>query len=302
VGVALGLLAGIMYGASDFIGGLASRKSSTFAVVVISQLVGFVALIALMPVLPKATPVRADLLWGLLAGLGGGAGILFLYQGLAVGRMSVVSPLTAVVAALIPLAVGLLLGERPSAIALTGVGIALVSVVLVSTGHVQPDTAAGTANALANPRSQGANSVGGHRLLLQPGLTEALLAGVAIGAFYVCLARSHPHAGLWPLACARVASTLSLSAIALGTRRSLVPFRGSLTTIAFAGLVDMSANAFYLIATRHALLSIVAVLASLYPASTVLLARVVLRERLTPLQVVGVVCALVAVALIAGGA
>ena len=298
MGIALGLLAGIMYGASDFIGGLASRKSSTFAVAVISQLVGFVVLIALLPVLPKASPVRADLLWGLFAGIGGGAGILFLYQGLAVGRMSVVSPITAVVAAIIPLVVGLLLGERPSVIALTGVGIALVSVVLVSAGHAH----SATANDSASPGSQPPGSRAGVRWLVQPGLTEALLAGVAIGVFYVCLARSHPHAGLWPLACARVASTLSLSAIALGTGRSLVPFRGSVPTIAFAGLVDMSANAFYLIATRHALLSIVAVLASLYPASTVLLARVVLRERLTPLQVVGVVCALVAAALIAGGA
>jgi drug/metabolite transporter (DMT)-like permease len=285
MGIALGLVAGIMYGASDFIGGLASRRSPTFSVVVISQLIGLIALVALLPVLPAAVPARTDLIWGLSAGLGGGAGLLFLYQGLAVGRMSVVSPITAVVAAVIPLAVGLFLGERPSTIALTGVGVALVSVVLVSSAQAPQDPAPSA-----------------HRWLLQAGVVEALLAGVAIGAFYVCLARSQSHAGLWPLAGARVASTITLSAIALGARRSLVPVRGSFPTIASAGLVDMLANAFYLIATRHGLLSIVAVLASLYPASTVLLARVVLRERLTPVQVVGVVCALIAVALIAGGA
>ena len=297
MGVVLGLIAGIMYGGSDFIGGLASRKSSTFAVAVISQLVGLLALLALLPVLPKASPLPSDLIWGLFAGLGGGVGILFLYQGLAVGRMSVVSPITAVVAALIPLVVGLALGERPSALALAGIGIALISVVLVSATPSHDHAAAQNANAHDSVKLPPMR-----RWLLQAGLIEALLGGIAIGAFYVCLARSQMHgAGLWPLGSARVASTLSLSAVALLTRRTLIPARGGLATIAFAGLVDMLANAFYVVATRHAPLAIVAVLASLYPASTVLLARVMLHERLMRMQVVGVVCALIAVALIAGG-
>lgn len=296
MGIALGFIAGIMYGASDFIGGIASRTSSTFSVTVISQLVGLVALLGLMPVLPHASPAASDLGWGLLAGLGGGAGILFLYQGLAVGRMSVVSPITAVIAALIPLTVGLLLGERPSVLALAGIGFALVSVVLVSSVPAHAESAD---QRVAQRKRENAHPV--NQWLLQPGLIEALLAGVAIGAFYVCLARSHAHAGLWPLAAARVASTLSLSTIAISTGRTLRPARGGFATIAFAGLVDMLANAFYLASTRLAPLSIVAVLASLYPASTVLLARVVLHERLTRLQLAGVVFALIAVAMIARG-
>lgn len=296
MGIALGFIAGIMYGASDFIGGIASRTSSTFSVTVISQLVGLIALLGLMPVLPHASPAASDLGWGLLAGLGGGAGILFLYQGLAVGRMSVVSPITAVIAALIPLTVGLLLGERPSVLALAGIGFALVSVVLVSSAPAHAESAD---QRVAQRKRENAHPV--NQWLLQPGLIEALLAGVAIGAFYVCLARSHAHAGLWPLAAARVASTLSLSTIAISTGRTLRPARGGFATIAFAGLVDMLANAFYLASTRLAPLSIVAVLASLYPASTVLLARVVLHERLTRLQLAGVVFALIAVAMIARG-
>ncbi|MDQ6766416.1 MAG: DMT family transporter [Candidatus Eremiobacteraeota bacterium] len=297
----MGLLSGITYGAADFIGGLASRRSSTLSVVVISQLSGLVVLLLLLPLLPKATPTQADLIWGLMAGLGGAAGITLLYRGLAIGRMSLVSPITAVVAALIPLAVGLLMRERPSLPALIGVAMALLAVVLVSTTEMPGEPASNAAPGLVGSSAVQGRSAAVRNWMLQPGLIEALLSGVGVGAFYVLLARTHASAGLWPLACSRFASMSVVVAVALGARRSLVPQRAGWLMIIVAGIIDMLANAFYLLATRYGMLAIVAVLASLYPASTVILARIVLHEKLGKLQLAGVVCALVAVGLIAAG-
>jgi len=301
MGVLLGLLSGITYGAADFIGGLASRRSSTLSVVVISQLSGLVALICLVLILPHASPARSDLLWGCAAGLGGAAGITLLYRGLAIGRMSLVSPITAVVAAIIPLVVGLLLHERPSPFALTGVAIALLAVVLVSTTDMPGEPASNAAPGLVGARQLQEHAAAVRNWALQPGLSEALLSGISIGAFYVCIAQSHANAGLWPLVCSRLASVGVLAVLALAVGRSLAPQPGSWVMIIVAGVIDMCANALYLLATRYGMLSIVAVLASLYPASTVLLARVVLRERLNRLQIAGVACALVAVGMIATG-
>jgi drug/metabolite transporter (DMT)-like permease len=301
VGVLLGLLSGITYGAADFIGGLASRRSSTLSVVVISQLAGLVALICLVLVLPHAKPARSDLLWGCAAGLGGAAGITLLYRGLAIGRMSLVSPITAVVAAIIPLAVGLLLHERPAAFALAGVAIALVAVVLVSTTDMPGEPASNAAPGLVGATQLQEHVSAVRNWALQPGLSEALLSGISIGAFYVCIAQSHANAGLWPLVCSRSASVSVLIVLALAVGRPLAPQPGGWAMIVWAGIIDMGANALYLLATRFGMLSIVAVLASLYPASTVLLARVVLRERLNRLQVAGVACALLAIAMIAAG-
>ncbi len=302
MGLFLGLLSGITYGAADFIGGLASRRSSTVSVVVVSQLVGLIVLVALLPILPRSSPARADMFWGAMAGVGGAAGILLLYRGLAIGRMSLVSPITAVIAALVPFCVGLALRERPSLFALTGVAAALVAVVLVSTSEMPGEPVSNAAPGLVGARyasSSHASSVRGW--LLQPGLPEAVLSGFGVGAFYVFISRTHAQAGLWPLAASRSASIGILVVLAIISGRSLLPRPGSWFAIGVAGTIDMLANAFYLLATRYGMLSIVAVLASLYPASTVLLARLVLKERLSKLQLAGVACALVAVALMAAG-
>ena len=301
MGVLLGLLAGVTYGAADFIGGLASRRSSTLSVVVISQLSGLVVLLLLLPVLPAATPSQSDLIWGLLAGLGGAAGITLLYRGLAIGRMSLVSPITAVVAAIVPLAAGLVARERPSVPALIGVAIALVAVVLISTTEMPGEPASNAAPGLVG--SPGLRNTAGavRTWWLQPGLIEAVLSGIGIGIFYVLIAHTSRHAGLWPLACSRSASMGILVVLALVSKRSLAPQRDSVAAIIFAGIIDMLANALFLVATRFGLLSIVAVLASLYPASTVLLARIVLNEKLSKLQLAGVACALVAIGLISAG-
>lgn len=277
--VVLGLASAVVYGAADFLGGLVSRRSPAVAVVVWSQAAGLVVLAAAAAVLGDPVPPVADLGWGALGGVGGGAGVVLLYRGLAIGRMGVVAPTTAVGAAVIPVLVGIGLGERPHPLALVGVAVALVAIVLVSSTSVaeETDTRSGR---------------------LPAGLPEAIGSGVGFALFFVCLANTHPDAGLWPLLTARV----SIGVAAVGgllTGSSLRPVRGTLWTIALVGVLDMAANLFYLLAARRGLLSIVAVLVSLYPASTVLLARFVLRESLSGLQVAGLLAAAAGVALIA---
>jgi drug/metabolite transporter (DMT)-like permease len=299
MGVFLGLLAGFTYGAADFIGGLASRKSTVFSVVVVSQAVGLVLLLAIMPLLGSTQVVPGDILWGSLAGVAGALGISLLYRGLAIGRMSLVSPITAVIAAVVPFVTGLAMHEHPSSFAIAGVLIALVAVVLVSSTEMPGEPASNAAPGLVGlpPHSAAA----ANSWLRQPGLIEAVLSGIGIGFFYVFLAHTRAQAGMWPLAASRFCSAAILIVVALAARRSILPSRGGWSPIAIAGLLDMFANACYLLATRHGLLAIVAVLASLYPASTVMLARLVLHEKLSRTQLTGVGCALVAIALIAVG-
>ncbi len=305
MGVILGLIAGVTYGAADFLGGIASRRSSVFAVVVGSQALGLFVLLAVMAALPAAHPARSDVVDGALAGITGAVGISLLYRGLAVGRMSLVSPVTALIGAIIPFGVGMALHEHPAPAALAGVALALVAIPLVSSGGAAPGEANPGSAALHEhdlpPAPPPAPAGASWRWRLQPGLGEALLSGIGVGLFYVFLGRTHAQSGMWPLAVSRLVSSTSLAAAALVARRSLLPQPQGWVPIVGAGVLDMSGNACYLVATRHGLLALVAVLASLYPASTVVLARFVLHERLSRVQSAGVACALLAVALIAGG-
>jgi drug/metabolite transporter (DMT)-like permease len=285
--VILALLSALAYGASDYMGGIASRRGRVLAVVVISQLVGLVLLLLLLRILPATFPTRTDLIFGAFAGVTGAFGIAFLYRGLSRGRMSVVSPITAVVAAIAPVVFGLSTGERPSLLALAGVVIALVAITLVtsSPGHDE----------------HGAPRVFTGAWWREPGVLDACISGLAIGGFYIFIARTSPASGLWPLIPSRLMSCLICTIAALLLRHSLRPEPGSLRLIMAAGVVDVAANALYLEATRFGYLSLVAVLASLYPASTVVLAHFLLKERFTPAQMAGMACAVAGVACIAFG-
>ncbi|MEV4288721.1 DMT family transporter [Nonomuraea bangladeshensis] len=273
--VILATACAVVYGTADFFGGLATRRTQVLAVVVLSQLAGLALILVLLPVLP-GTPGGPALLWGLAAGLSGAAGLALFYRALATGVMSVVAPTTAVTSAALPVLFGLATGERPEFWALVGVALALGSVLLVS-----QDRSAG-----------GEKSPSG-------GLATALLAGAGFGGFFILLAMAPSDAGLWPLVGARLSSVTAVTLVALATGRALRPQAGALRVIVAAGVLDMVANVLYLLAQRQGLLSLVAVLVSLYPASTLLLARRVLGERLNGIQVTGVACALGAVALIA---
>lgn len=294
--VVLGLLVAIAYGTGDFFGGSAASRTSTATVVVGSFTVATVLLAAVIggwEVLGHPpTPTGRDLALGAATGLVGPLSLALLYRSLAMGRMSVVAPITAVVAAIVPLAWGLASGERPSALALAGVAVALVAVGLISGAPVHED----------HPPELGVPAM---REVVPP----ALIAGLGFGVIFVLLGATSDHAGLWPLLVARPLSLALTVAVALavGRRRglalrpALVPAAGSLAYVVGAGTLDITANGLYLAATRVGLLSIVAVLSSLYPAATVVLARVVLGERLHRLQLVGLALAAAGVAAMATG-
>jgi drug/metabolite transporter (DMT)-like permease len=280
----LALASAVLYGAGDFTGGLATRRAAMLPVVALSQLSGLVLLLLLLPLLPPASPSRADMLWGVSAGLTGGVGVALLYRALAIGRMAVVAPITAVCAVVVPVIIAVLFGERPGALAVLGILLGLAAIVLVSQQTVSE----------AEPHAR----PGGGRL--PAGVGIALVSGVAIGFFFLCLARTRPEAGMWPILASRGTSVTLFGLAAIAGGRSL-RLPGVLLLTLLCGMVDMSANALYLLAARIGPLSVMVTLSSLYPASTVLLARLVLGERLNARQIAGVGCALAAIVLIVSG-
>jgi drug/metabolite transporter (DMT)-like permease len=269
--ILLGLAAALTYGAGDFVGGVVTRRAPLFQVVLLSQVAGTALLFAALPFFAQSGPTGAAVAWGGASGVAGATGVLFLYKGLAAGRMSVVAPITSVEAAVVPVLWGLGSGERPPAVALAGVVVALVAVGLVA--GFEPGDVAGDAR--------------GARGRLAPGVAEALAAGLAFGGFFVLLAGAGDGTGLWPLVAGRTASLTILAILVLARREPLAAAPETRLPIVAAGVLDVAANLLYLLATREGLLSIVAVLTSLYPASTILLARIVLGERMGRLQVAG---------------
>lgn len=281
--ILLALGSAVTYGAADFLGGLASKRAPVAQVTFLSQVVGSVLFGAIVMIFEAADATGAAFAWGAVAGLAGATGVTFLYRGLSLGRMSVVAPITGVEAAGIPVIAGVGFGERPALIAMVGVVLALVAIVLVSSA---PD-----------PHHPDRLRTG----LRSPGVVDALAAGVSFGGFFILLERAGASAGMWPLVGARMASFVLLGAIVIVTRTSLRPVAGTASIIVAAGVADVIANALYLYSTRHGLLSLVAVLTSLYPASTVLLARLVLKERMSVSQLAGLGVAAAGVVLIAAG-
>jgi len=276
VAVLLALASAVVYGSSDFLGGLASRRASVFGVVALSQLAGWVALLALLPWL-GGPATAADLGWGAVAGLLGATGLVIFFRALSGGVMSVVAPVTAVTAAAVPVLAGLLGGNRISPWAWAGILLALVAVVLVS--------------------AEG--GLGQLRAARPASLTAPLIAGTAFGFFFVLLDRTSSGSGLTPLVTARLASVLLVVVVALSGRQSVRVGRAVLPLVLCSGVGDMTANALFLLATQQdGPLAITGVLASLYPVSTVVLAQVVLRERLVGAQLAGLGVAVTAVVLI----
>lgn len=276
--VGLGLLVAATYGAGDFLGGLASRRRSATLVVLWSQAAGLGGLLLLVPFL-GGSPSGRDLGLGVAAGLIGLCGVLLLFRGLALGRMSVVAPVTAVGAAFVPFFWGVADGEGLPATRLVGAVLALAGVALVSQGHGHPVEEA-EESAVVD-------------------LVLALGAGIAFGLVFVILARLGHEAGLWPVLTQRAASvpTLLVAATVAGVPRRAS--RTDLRLIVPAGLCDAGANALFVVAARTGALSVVGVVSSLYPAATVLLAALVLKERVTGSQGIGLFMAGAGVVLLA---
>jgi drug/metabolite transporter (DMT)-like permease len=279
----LALLSAVTYGAGDFLGGLCARRLPAVAVALRTNAIGLVGLLVVAP-LVAATVETRDIVLGSVAGIVGGIGILLLYRGLATGTMSVVAPITAVLAAVVPVIVGLLSGERPSGLALAGIPVALVAVVALA----------------REPRTGDEPGVGAAEVVM------ALGAGAAFGFFFVGLDATNDDAGLWPIVAGRTTSVVMFSIVVAAVaaarvgddraRRGTTPW-----LLVGCGLGDAGANAMFLLATQRGLLTLVAVLAALYPASTVLLARIVLGERLVGAQRVGIALAGVAVVAVSAG-
>ena len=292
----LALASATTFGFADFLGGLASRRAHPLVVAALSQVAGLLVLALVLP-LSGVAPTTTALWFGGVAGIAGAGGLVFYFRALAIGPMAVTAPLAAVVGAALPIGVGLATGERPGPLAFVGIGLGVVAVALAS--RPGPDTddrahAPGPHDGVGDGGGLRAGDPGG----LQAGLTAAVLAGVAFGVFFVTLDAAPDDGGLWPLLGARITGIVLLAGL-LGRRRPAVPDGRGIGIGLVSGLLDMTANVLFLLATQTGMLALVAVLTSLYPVGVVLLARTVLRERLGRVQWLGVAAAVGATILIA---
>lgn len=268
-----------VWGTADFCGGKATRGGPVLAVTLLSQLAGLPVIAAVL-LLDGVPPDAGGMAWGAAAGLFGTLGLILLYRGLASGAMAVVAPVTAVTAAVVPFAAGLALDRRPAATAIAGVACAVVAIALISVTRSNGTSGGSTA---VGPRLVGA----------------ALTAGAMFGLFFTLLERGGATAGLWPLAGARLASLALCGALVWRAGTALRMGGRTLGWTALAGVLDMAANAAYLVATHGGLLSVVAPIAALYPASTVLLSVAVDGERVYRMQLGGLCLAAAALVLVA---
>ena len=268
----LSLVSAASWGGGDFAGGVATKRANVFRVVAVAHACGLAAMLALAWLTGEAIPPHIDLWWGTAAGITGAFGIAALYKALAIGRMGVVAPVAAVITGVLPVLVGMRSEGLPDRIQLFGFALALVSVWLVARPSETIDT---------------------HR-----GLGLAVLAGVMFGLFLVAGKQAGHHGVFWPMVAARVASTTLMCVIVSLSPPDPRPLRNVLWAMVLSGLLDSAGNALFIAATRYGRLDVTAVLSSLYPASTVILARVLLKERISKSQGAGIVGALASVALI----
>ncbi len=274
--IALALVAAALFGSGDFLGGLATRDTRLLSVLLISQGVGLIGML-LVATIVGGIVAGSDIALGALAGIAGAVGLGMLYRGLATGSMSTVAPITAVVAVAVPVVTGIGAGDRIAVPQYVGIALGVLAVALLSVGGTRA----------LRPRRD--------TFLL------AVCAGLALGVFYIAIAKTSPAANLWPVVSARGASVIGLVFVAAIARQA--PHIGATRRIVVlgAGVCDVSATALLLLAVHRGLLSVVAVLTSLYPVFTVLWSMLVLGERLRMQQTVGIGIAIAAVALISVG-
>ena len=273
--ILFGLAAAVAWGGGDFGGGLMSRRAPVLGVVLLSQLVGLVITFGIAIVRSEVFPNGQDVIVCLVAGVLGGVGVTTLYRALAIGRMGVVAPVTGVLAAIIPVVGGIVLQGMPPPLVLAGIGVAIVAVLLVS---------------------RVADEGGG-----RAGLREALVAGVCIGLFGIAIAGLSEGNVFAALTLIRSVQIVLVVAAILVMRAAWRPGRGVLPAIAVIGVLDMAGNGLYLLSVQSGALAVASVLSALYPVVTVILAALVLRERVTRDHTIGIVLAGAAIALIGVG-
>ena len=278
--ILLALVAALAYGLSDFAGGVFSRRSSAWTIAFVASLSGAV-FVSGLAILLGGSPERSDLAWAVLAGLGNGVGTVFLYRGLGSGRMGVVSPVSGVGAALLPVVVGVGTGERPSAVVWSGIVVALPAIWLVARTPPGPE-------------------IGG-RSLRSNGFLDGALAGLGFGSLFVALAQIPEEAGFAPLALNQLVAGIVIALVAVAARQPWLPRDRAAANGALCGLLGAVATVAFLVAIQGGYLTVTAVITSLYPGFTVLLAYSVLREHVHRGQALGLALGGLAVGLVAAG-
>lgn len=268
----------VVFGIADFAGGYATRRLPVRQVVLYSQAIGLLCVGVAAPLIGADEVAPADLAWGAAAGLSGMVALMLFYEGLAKGRISVVSPLAAIIGIALPVGFGVLIGERPGLLAVLGIVAAIPAIALISTSEDQSEP-----------------------VLWRGGVAYGLAAGAGFGGFFILISRSAEASGMWPLVGARTASVVAMAIVLLATRSFAVPDRTHWKLVALAGVADILANVFFVIAVRGSLLILASVIVSLYPVSTLVLARLVLGERTSNLQRVGLALGAAAVVAISIG-
>lgn len=271
-----GILSSLIFGSGDFCGGLASKKNHVFTVVVGAHFVGGILMVLMALIFNEPFPTTIDLWWGGTAGIVGALALMLFYYALANGRMGVVAPMTAVISAAIPIIWGAIFDGLPTWVRLLGFAVALIAVLFISTS------------------TSGEN--------VRPNLRELLLpflAGAGFATFFILVDQVESGSVFWPLVAARIASVTLFGLIGLFTGNLKRPEPGTWVTVGLAGIFDTLGNAFFIISTQAGSFAVAAVMGSLYPASTIFLARFILDERLSRIQWVGIGLAFIAVVLIA---
>ena len=282
--ILLGLAAAVLYGTGDFLGGLATRRIPVLAVLLLAETAGVAVGLPAAALWPG--PARlAGLAWGISAGLIGGAGLIIFYSGLAAGPMSVVAPVSGLVSTVLPVAVALAEGERPTAAVYAGALLCLAAIVLASS--------AGDTSAVPRPGRAGPGRAIGY----------GIASGASFGLFFLLIRNAGQSGELWPVAAGRIGELAVVLAAAAVLRRSLLPPSAGrrpllLLAATAAGAIDVIANICYVAATRTGRFGLAVVLASLYPGITVLLARAALGERLRPVQKIGLSLAAIGIILV----
>jgi drug/metabolite transporter (DMT)-like permease len=279
--ILLGLAAAVLYGGGDFIGGMATRRVHVLTVLMLAETAGAIAALAAAVISPGGASLTG-LAWGFSAGLVGGLGLIIFYIGLATGPMSVVAPVSGLVSTVLPVSVALAWGERPGAGVYAGAVLCLVAIVLASS--------AGDAGTSRGPGRPGR------------AIAYGAASGTAFGLFFLLMRTAGQSGAVWPVAAGRIGELVAVLATAAVLRRGLQA-RGAdgrlLLAATFAGVIDVIANICYVEATRTGMFGLAVVMASLYPGVTVLLARVVLGERLRWIQRAGLAIAALGILLIA---
>ena len=283
--VLLALAAAAGYGGSDYAAGLAARRASVVRVTVLAEVTSAALLLCVVPFISSQAPSLASVLWGIAAGASGVAGAMALYLGFRHAAFSVASSVSAVGSAAFSVLAGVVLGEQPGALSLAGIALALPAIVAVS--------------APASRQPPEVAPPGQHRHAVGVGL--GLAAGAGFGMFFIGLNEAGSVTDLWPIVISQVAAMVTVTCVAASTRDLHLPPRGARRLSVMAGAIGATGTTMFFLSTHHGLLAVTAVITALYPAMTILLARVLSGERLTAVRIIGLSLAAASVALIAAG-